>query len=849
MKGTKPRRSRARPPATPPSPAARAIEAAAASAAATAATLQQGLALHLGGDLAGAAAVYEAILSRHPDQPDALHLLGVVRHQSGDSEAAVPLIRRAIQLAPGNPHCLINLGAALQALDRPDEAAESYRAALARLPNSAEAHGNLGTIYENRGDAAAALAEYQAAARLNPAKFEYRRHVADLLLDLGRLDEAVDAFRRLLDEAPQHTAVRNNLGLALERRGDFEAAAAEYRMVAEQSPELAEPAGNLGNVLAALGRPEGAEAAYRRAIALAPKDWRHRANLGSFLAQIGRLDEARALFQGIMRELGDDDAPAWNELGAHMAKARCYDDAEIAFRRAVEIDPELLDAYNSLGTLYVLTLRPALGIEAYKSAVRIDPQYLPSQINLCLLLQREMRLDEAAVYAHGLRVLERYDPKYCNSRLVQIMSDVCDFDGLEEVEDIWTTAESFDRGELASILLTLLKLSDTPDKTRRLIGITRRIAAIDEAEAARVALPPLPARAPGKKLRIGLMSADFRRHSAVKFILPVLRHYDRSRFEFSCYSAYPEGPTAGIHQEVTELADAFVSVDGLTDRALASRVRDDRIDVLMDLNGFTARTRIGAFAHRMAPVQVSWLGWPATTGYRAMDYFIVDRFDRPTADDFLLEKPLELPGATFCFESFPEEPMVPPPCLANGYVTLGTFNNPYKFSRATIAAWARVLNRLEGSRFVVVRPECKSLILINHLIQEFGRHGVGADRLDFIDNYRTNVSHFAFYNLMDITLDTFPVTGGTTTCDTLWMGVPTVSLVGDAFHQRLSHSILNHVGLGDLSRASVDDYVETAVALAQDGDRLVRLRNELRPMLLASPLCRADRFVAELQDA
>ena len=823
------------------------LPASASSEPSAIARLQEAVARHQAGDLEAAAAGYRAVLARQPDQPDAMHLLGVVHHQKGDSATAVELIQAAIRINPGNAVCQINLGAALRALNRLDEAAECFEQAIRRLPESAESYANLAAVREAQHDGAAAFTALETAVRLNPSHSGYRRRLGSLLLDLGRPDQAVIVFDRLLGEDPNDAEARNNVGLAHERMGDFAAAETHYRGAIEANPGLAEPLGNLGNVHVALGRRDEAEATYRRAIALAPAMWRHRANLASFLAESGRLDEAKAEFATIAESLGNEGAEAWNDLGGRLGKARCYEQAEAAFRRAIELDPKLLDAYNNLGTIQTLTLRPSDAIDSYRGAVQIDPQYLPAQINLTLLLQREKRLDEAAIYAHGLRVLEGYDPTYCNSRLVQILRDVCDFDGIDEVEDIWTTAETFTRGEMAAILLTMLTLADEPEKVRRLVAYIRRIAAFDEAVATRFPLPPLPPGRGDGKIRLGFVSSDFRNHAIAVCMLPLFREYDRDRFEVFCYSAFPDVADSA-QEQIKGLVDRFIVVDDLTDHALARTVRDDRVDVLFDLNGFTARTRASVFAHRMAPVQIAWLGWPASTGYREMDYFLLDRFNRPTGEDLLAEAPLELPGAWFCFGQVLDEPIVPPPQAQNGFTTFGTLNNTYKYSRRTIALWAEVMNAVEGSRFVFVRPECRSMVLVHNLIQEFGRHGIDAERLNFIDNHRGHTSYLSYYNLMDVTLDTFPVTGGNTTCDSLWMGVPVVSLCGPAYHQRISHSILNHVGLGELSCDTPDDYVRAAVGLVRDPVRLAQLRAELRQRLLDSDLCRTDRFVARFQD-
>jgi predicted O-linked N-acetylglucosamine transferase (SPINDLY family) len=352
----------------------------------------------------------------------------------------------------------------------------------------------------------------------------------------------------------------------------------------------------------------------------------------------------------------------------------------------------------------------------------------------------------------------------------------------------------------------------------------------------------------GRKLRVGFLSSDLRSHSVAKFVLPVFRHFDRERFEMFCYSGFPEIADS-VQIEIRGLVDGFRFINELNDREAAQLIRADGIDVLFELGGYTAHSRVPIVTYRAAPIQALWLGWPATTGMAQMDYFIVDRHTRPTSDDYLIEKPLELSGAFCCFESFVPEPIGASPFETNGYVTFGTLNGAYKYTRPMIARWAEVMRGVPDSRMVIVRPEARSLVFLDNIVREFEKGGVTRDRLDIIDNNRGAAKHLSYYNLFDLSLDTFPVTGGTTTTDALWMGVPVVSLMGPAYHQRISGGIAKHCGLDDLCVESEEDFVRVAVALAHDHDRLATLRRTLRPTLMDSPLCRTDKFMAGFESA
>ena len=293
----------------------------------------------------------------------------------------------------------------------------------------------------------------------------------------------------------------------------------------------------------------------------------------------------------------------------------------------------------------------------------------------------------------------------------------------------------------------------------------------------------------------------------------------------------------------------FKITEEMNEYEIAQLIREDQIDILFELNGFTRDTRLKVFAYKPAPVQIFWLGYPFTIGIPEIDYLLIDSKLKPLTDDRLLEEPLLMPESWVCFGSFADEPITQIlPLERKGYVTFGSLNNPYKLTRKTIAVWSEIMNRVPDSRFLYVRSECKSLILCNNLINEFGSHGIGPERLHFVNNLDLPISHLSFYDEMDITLDPFPLTGGTTTCDSLWMGVPLISKVGPDLHQRLSYSLMLSIGLQDLCVETDEDYIEKAVALAHDPESLHLLRKELRPMIKESALGRSEDFARNFCD-
>jgi predicted O-linked N-acetylglucosamine transferase (SPINDLY family) len=810
--------------------------------AATLAILQQGLVAHQAGQLDDAMCLYERVLKERPTQPDALHLSGVIHHQQGESEIAVKLIRKSLKGDPANANALINLGAALTALRRWEEAGEVLRDAAMWLPNSAEAHGNLAAVYERAGRLMDAVALYRRAVELNPANVQYLRRWADTAHAAEAWKDAAEAFTRYLDAVPGDTDARNNMGLVLQRVNRPQEAVEALQASLAVQPDNAMIHGNLGNALGNVGRLGEAEFHFRRAVELAPDDWRMQINLINLLWEIGKIEEASTLIDKVIAER-PDDAQLLQQSATRFINARHYQRAEQLLKRAIELDPTLAEAHNSLGNIDALRFDYAASVEKYSRAIELKPDHLLAHLNLCMALLKLRRFDEAAIRTYGLRMQPDYGKHEAAtlSRIIQILKIVADFDGIELLGDFWPAIEAAPIEHLSPALLTLLSMAEDDEHIQRMVAASRRIGVDLETKAAwKAGAGPTFVKRAGK-IKIGLVSADFRNHSASRCILPLLRDYDRDRFELRCYSAVSaiDDP---VQHKMVELADAFVEIDNMDDPTAADRIKADGIEALFDLSGWTAYSRLPLFAYKPAPHQISWLGWPFTSGLPSVGHFLVDRFNAPTRDGLLVEKPLVMDGSWVCFENLTQTTIGESPFKRNGHITFGTLNNTYKVSQKQIALWARIMAAVPGSRFLMARAEVRSLVFCRNMLVEFSKYGIGEERLTLIGQDVRAASHFDFYNQFDISLDTYPVVGGVTTMDSLWMGVPVVAMYGGAFHQRIGHSILNHCGLGEFSVPTPEAFVETTCRLAADTDRLVELRAELRPQVEASPLLDAPGF-------
>jgi len=394
-------------------------------------------------------------------------------------------------------------------------------------------------------------------------------------------------------------------------------------------------------------------------------------------------------------------------------------------------------------------------------------------------------------------------------------------------------------------------------------------ADVDEAEiyrehhewARRFETPVRPDRTPSpapvgrRRLRVGYVSGDFRRHSVAYFFEPLLMHHDREAFEVFCYSNVrdPDQVTGRIRAQ----SEHWRPIASLDDDAAAAMIRADGIDILVDLAGHTEHNRLLLFARRPAPLQLSWLGYPNITGLSAIDHRIVDAVTdppdaalEPLTDSIPREQLHRLHRCFLCYRPFEDAPEpAPPPMVADGAVTFGSFNNLTKVNAEVVRVWSLALDRIPGSRLLLKTGQLADARTREQVLAEFARHGIDGSRLQLIGRIPDLTAHLDCYSRVDIALDTFPYNGTTTTCEALWMGVPVVTLSGSAHRARVSASLLRHAGLPELCAESEPAFLDLVETLASDVDALAALRQGLRRRLAASPVCDAADFTSAMEQA
>jgi len=807
---------------------------------------ENAVATHQAGDLETAETAYREILKLTVDHPGALNLIGTLHHQKGDHQSAVDFLAKAIEIAPGNPDFYVNQGAAYFSLKEFDKAEKCFEFALSFQPENPRSNANMASVLLDQNRLEEAYPFARKAFDGASENLRYGKILGDICRQVERLEEAVEAYLVCVAIEPGDAEILNNLGYSYERLGNLDKTEQYYRAALTIHPNSPEIMNNLAGVLARLDRKEEAQTLYEQALNAPAENWSNPVKRAATYLNAGDHERGLLILEK-SKELHDEDAEMWSAYGTALSMAGRFEEADTAFKRSIELYPESAETWNSLGTNSSRNRKGSEAIEHYKKAIELAPAYHDPYINLCLALMFLGRLDDAYMYAHMTLSLPRMrEGAFANP--VKIFRGLCDFDSLDEVGDIFDLIEEYRHSDIASSFLAMLPECSSVEQIERMVNLhldwgeyLARPAASDKA------LPPMPKKASNSKLKIGFLSSDLRSHSVANFALPIFRHYDRSKFEIHCYS--PIDAAEDTNQIlVKELVDEFNIINNMDFREGAETIRKDGIDVVFELNGFTKDTMIRSLTYKPAPVQVYWLGYPFTTGMPEMDHILVDRYFAPENTDWLAENPLYMPESWVCFDSFEEVAIEDSlPVERNGKLTFGTLNNTYKFTREAITVWATIMKEFEDSEFLLVRPEADSMILQHNLREHFARCGVAPERIKFINNHRALESHFYYYNMIDISLDTFPQTGGTTTCDAIWMGVPVISLVGPSMHQRVSYSLLENAGCGELACSSLEEYMGKAVMLGNDIASLREYRHNMRPALLNSPLCQGERFAENFQ--
>ncbi len=657
----------------------------------------------------------------------------------------------------------------------------------------------------------------------------------------GRLPEAASLCETILGTEPDHPRALHMLGALRFTSGAQKDGIRLVTRAVQVQPDYAEAHFNLGAMLMTLGRREPAADHYTRAAALRPDNAEAHRRLGAILMDLARLADAEAAFRRLVA-LKPDDVSAVVDLSTLALALGRPDDAVEQGRRAVVLAPDNAVAKLRLGR--GLKERGDFGeaIALYRQALTLDPASAMGGNFLAVALYEQGDLDDAEATCRRVLAAHPEEPAalYNLGLVLQANGDSA------EALRLLRRAVVLDPGRLEwqrAILTSSLYAPDIGTDALYEINAAFGRAAEQPGAAGRVFAN---SRDPQRKLRVGWLSSDLRGHPVGRNLQMFVANRDRQQFEYVFYTDVrrPDEVTDWFR----ERADGWRPIAGLNDEAVAEMIRADGIDVMMYLAGRFDMNRPQVAAYRAAPVQVSLFD-AATSGLREMDYLISDPLMIPAHRvERFIERPLRLPNF-YVHPPIDEAPGVAPvPCVSSGHITFGCFNNPSKINDRVLDLWARVLAAVPRSRLVLKYTKLfESSALRARVQRAMAAHGVSADRLEMGGSKEPIERHLANYGRVDIALDPFPFTGSTATFEALWMGVPVVTLNGDHMMARWSASLLTKVGLAELVAETADAYVEKAVRLAADRQRLSELRDGLRSRVATSVLCNGPRTTRYLE--
>jgi protein O-GlcNAc transferase len=836
--------------------------------------LARALMAHRQGNLPEAEAIYVEILKRDPTDFNSMHLLGVIALQTGRTEQGIELIQNAISINENVAEAHSNLGNGLRDLKLIDEALISYDRAIALKPDHADAFNNRGIVlselkrleealtsfdqaialqpgyseaYRNRGDVLRALdrplealTSFDKAVALLSNNAEVYVGRANALMDLKRFEEALASYDKAIALRPHSAGAYGNRGIALFELKRSEEALASYDRAIELKLEHAEAFNNRGNALRALKRNEEALANYDKAITLNPGYSKAYKNRGNALWELRRPQEALENYDKSIA-LKPDQADVYNNRGIALWDLKRLGEALESFDKSITLSPHNSEAFNNRGTALLDLDRPDEALASFDKAIALRPDYADAYRNRCNVLAVLKQYDEAFVSYDKLFGLEPGIMGLEGDRL-HIKMQLCNWSNIES--ESAHLIRSVKKGFVASQPFFFLA---APSSSKDQLECSRSWVSHN--------FPPFEIRISEKercdnaRIRIAYVSADFRDHPMSYLTAGLFECHDKSRFETTAISIGPDDGS-DIRSRLKAAFDRFVDAKAYSDEQIANLVKALKIDILVDLMGFTTHARTAIFARRSAPIQVNYLGYPGTMGAPYIDYIIADRtVISKSQRRFYSENVVVMPNSYFVNDfkrpitnrEFTREEMDLP---STGFVFC-CFNNNYKITSHVFDSWMRILKRVPDSVLWLLENNEKAT---SNLRKEAIERGVGASRLIFAKRMPP-ADHLARHRAANLCLDTLPYNAHTTATDTLWAGTPLVTCIGRTFAGRVAASLLYALRLPELVTFGLKEYEELAIDLATHTERLVGINRRLAENRLATPLFDTGTFAKHIEVA
>jgi protein O-GlcNAc transferase len=756
---------------------------------------------------------YRAAMTQILDEPttgaERAILTAVRHHQAGRLIEAEGVYRAILAEDADQPVVLHLLGALCGQMGRNDAAIELVSRAIG-LREDAGFYDTLGRTLKAAGRLEDAISAYRKAIELKPDFAAAQNNLGVALRAAGRIDESKSEFRAAIAVKPDFADAMLNLGTLLVQSGEFGEAVSVYQRAMGISSGNAEAWNNFGIALYETGSLKESVSALQKALQLRPGYAEALNNLGNTLRRMGRLADAIGAYQSAV-DLKPGYAQALNNLGVAQWESGLHEQATGSCRAALKISPDFAEAHNTLGNV----LRDGGDLDRaaahFETALNLKFDYAEAHANLAVVLKDQARHEEALDHARRAIAIRADHAAHSNLIYLRYFDSAGDPTAIAAEQAAWYRLHAEQLGK----------------------GIAKH-ANIREAD---------------RRLRIGYIGPYFRRHVVGLNILPLLREHRHSEFEIFCYADVLRSDP--VTEECRRYADQWRDIVGMDDEAVADLIRQDGIDILVDLSLHLSGNRLLTAARKPAPIQAAFAGYPGGTGLRTIDYRITDRYlDDPMGKDGeAFEKPICL-SSFWCYDETVMGAGIEPvasalPAKTAGHITFGCLNNFCKVNDGVLQVWARVLREVANSKLILLAPAGTAR---RRTANRFAQLGVATDRIEFVGHLPRR-EYFWVYNRIDIGLDTFPYNGHTTSLDSLWMGVPVVTLAGSSVIGRAGVSQLSNLGLTELIGRTADEFVEIAKGLSANLERLSTQRAGLRDRMRASPIINAKAFAREIESA
>jgi len=741
---------------------------------------------------------------------------GVASLSAGDFESAVSAFREALTLAPNSAANHVNLAYALQETRAPTEALSHLQRAVALDATSFDAHYMLGIALEREGEHAAAAGHLRTAVSLRPTFEPAHADLCRVLAAAGDTSAARQAINAAIALNPLNADFHHYLGNVCMTDGDHDGAAANYRRALDLQPGYAKVHANLGLALRVGKDFEAAAESFERAIAIDPKAIEAMVNLGITRKVQGRLDDASRALEGALA-LEPDHAEALNSLAMTFQEQGLLERAVETYRKAISLRPDQPGGYANLGLALYDKGEVSQAVAIYRQGLAIRP-IAEMHDNLAIALQKQGAVDEAIEH---YRLALALQPDNLNTQC-NLAAALADGGGPHESIAAYRKILEVKPDHLVAHSNLLFNLTFYENCTpEQYLEEARRFD--EKLKRGLLEPPPAPSDAPAKRLRVGFVSGDLVAHPVGYFLEGILHHLEGSDLDLFAYPTIAKEDD--LSRRIRPRFKRWQMLKGLSDEAAARAIRADAIDILIDLSGHTAHTRLPMFALRPAPVQISWLGYFASTGVSEIDYILADPLCVPEGEErFMREKVWRLPETRLCYTPPPERstPVVAPlPASSRGHITFGCFQRFPKISDAVLALWGDVFRAIPQARLLLQSHQSARPVFIQQMQQRLAAVGIAAERI-WILPPAERIEYLRTYGEVDIVLDTFPYNGGTTTCEALWMGVPTLTLRGETMLARQGAALLTAGGLADWVATDRGEFVSKAAAFAGDVPGLSR---------------------------